>query len=216
MHACVLIPCEAEASALKLTAVADNDVSRLAACTDGAGAAAPAISEEADDANTPMAAAPAADKDGLPPDAAADAEGEKLEPLAALPSAISATNEGPRGLDLTVHAGLAANGDELPAPAGSSSNGAQPDTAAAPGTTGSVRSTANGALSGRWEVDPALKIGCSRAGTDTGKTGLNIPTEARQIRILAHSMLRPRDIGTSCGGRHAGQLDSKEVQTHHF
>ena len=44
-------------------------------------------------------------------------------------------------------AGLAANGDELPAPAGSSSNGAQPNTVTAPGNTGSVRFIANGALS---------------------------------------------------------------------
>ena len=38
-----------------------------------------------------MAAAPAADKDGLPPDAAADAEGGRLVPLAVLTSAISAS-----------------------------------------------------------------------------------------------------------------------------
>jgi len=49
------------------------------------------ISEKADDINTPMAAAPAADKDGLPPDAAADAEGGRLVPLAVLTSAISAS-----------------------------------------------------------------------------------------------------------------------------
>jgi len=72
LHVLVLNPSEAEASMLKRIAVVDDVRLRPTAGADRVGAAATEIPEQSVDANSLVTAAPAADKDGKLPDAAAE------------------------------------------------------------------------------------------------------------------------------------------------
>ena len=133
IHACVLISGEVDASALILTAIANDDVPLLTTFVDGVGVAVPVILEEADDVNTPVVAALAAENEVLLLEAAADADVERPGPPAVLMDAVSATAEGSRMLALTARAVLDADGDELLVSARASPDSAQIEKAAAPG-----------------------------------------------------------------------------------
>jgi len=91
-----------DASALVLTAVADNDMLLLNARVDGLGVAVLGILEVFDDVNTSVVAALVAEDGMLLLKAAADADVEVLVPPAVPVNAASATAEGPDGLGVAV------------------------------------------------------------------------------------------------------------------
>jgi len=104
---------DVNASALVLTAVADDDMLLLIVCVDGLGAAVLGILEEVDDVNTSMVAALVAEDDMPLLEAAAEADVAELAPPAVLGNTVSATVEGPGGLVFTALAVLDVDGDEL-------------------------------------------------------------------------------------------------------
>jgi len=104
---------DVNASALVLTAVADDDMLLLIVCVDGLGGAVLGILEEGDDVNTSMVAALVAEDDMPLLEAAAEADVAELAPPAVLGNTVSATVEGPGGLVFTALAVLDVDGDEL-------------------------------------------------------------------------------------------------------
>jgi len=108
---------DVDASALVLTAVADDDMLLLNACVDGLGVAVLVILEEVDDVKTSVLAALVVEDDVLLLEAAANADVKVRVPHAVLVIAVSATVEGSGVLAFTALAVLDVDRDELLDPA---------------------------------------------------------------------------------------------------